>query len=308
MILRNTPTRVAAAVVLALVLAACGGKPPAPDSSPVAPSATPAAPTTVTGGATVSGTVAVSSSSAGLTAGNNFRGLLDTTYSIVVSVEGTSLSTVADGAGRFKLTGVPSGTVQLKFSGNGMQGSITLTGVKDADDISVSVTLTSAGASMDNSQQSDPAGTVQLEGRISAVAPGGVANALTVDATLVTIGDKTVIRHGSTDLKIGDLHVGDRVHVKGTKNGQGIAATEVMLQSDNVAVPVNLNGTVTELIGGFKCPSIRFVLQGWTVETDTNTSFQKAECGAVSKGASVHVKGTVQSSDRVLATWVQIGK
>jgi len=296
--------RVAVAAGLALALAACGGKSPAAGASPAAPSATASPAPTVVVGATVSGTVAVASGPAVVTAA---PGIHDTTYSIVVSVDGTSLSTVADGVGHFKLTGVPSGTVQLKFSGNGMQGSITLSGVKDADDISVAVTLTTTGAALDQTQQTDPAGTVEIEGRISALKPGGVANTVTVDSTTVSILPTADIRHGATVLVFADLQVGDRIHVKGIKSGQTVVANEVMVQNDNATVPVNVNGDVAALLSG-SCPAIRFTLAGWTVETDATTSFDKGPCSGIAKGTSVHVKGAVQSSGRVLATWVQTGK
>jgi hypothetical protein len=226
---------------------------------------------------------------------------------VVVSVAGTSLSTTADGAGRFKLTGVPSGTVELKFSGGGMQGSVTLTGVKDADQIDVTVTLSTSGAAI-QTQPPDTGGEVQLEGRIAAVNPGGVANTLLVEATTVSVPASATIRQGGTTIAFDTLRVGDRVHVKGLKNGQVLVANEVMLQNDNTSVPVNATGAVSQLQSGFACPAIRFTLSGWTIETSVATSFEKGACSTIVNGTSVHVKGDVQPSGRVLATWVQIGK
>ncbi len=195
-------------------------------------------------------------------------------YTIVVSVAGTSLSTTVDGVGRFKLTGVPSGTVELKFSGNGMQGSIILTGVKDADQVDVAVTLSSTGAAL-QTQERDTGGEVQLEGRIAALNPGGTANTLLVDSTTVSVPTTAIIRHGDTDIKFSELKVGDRVHVKGTKNGQLLTAREVMVQNDNTTVPVNVTGPVSLLQSGFTCPTIRFTVAGWIVETGAATDFQK---------------------------------
>ncbi len=301
---RNLSHAVAAAA-LALAVAACGGS----GSTPSAPAASPAAPTVVAPGpapatgATVTGTVAVSSGPTGLTA---VQGLSDTTYTVVVSVEGTALSTAADGAGRFKLTGVPAGTVQLKFSGNGMQGSITLSGIKDADEIDVAVTLSPSGASL--SKGSQPGGQVQLEGRVAAINPGGAANTLLVDATTVSVPGGTDIRHGDSPIAFADLKVGDRVHVQGTKTGQTLVASQVIVQNTNPTVPVNATGSVSLLQAGYGCPAIRFTLGGWIIETSAATSFEKGTCSTIANGTSVHVKGDVQSSGRVLATWVQIGK
>ena len=228
-------------------------------------------------------------------------------YTIVVSVPGTALSTTLDGVGRFKLTGVPSGTVELKFSGNGMQGSITLTGIKDADQVDIAVTLSSAGAAL-QTQERDTGGEVQLEGRIAAINPGGTANTLLVDSVTVSVPTTAIIRHGDTDMTFAELKVGDRVHVKGTRNGLLLTAREVVVQNDNASVPVNVTGAVSLLQSGFACPAIRFTVAGWIVETSAATDFQKGSCTSIANGTSVHVKGDVQSSGRVLATWVQVGK
>jgi len=295
------------AAVLALTLGACGSQSPAPTESPIAPTPTTQSPAPVpsTAGATVSGTVAVSSGPStvrALTASSS-----STSYTIVVSVAGTSLSTTADGVGRFKLTGVPSGTVQLKFSGEGMQGSVTLSGVKDADQIDVNVVLSPTGAAVETEGR-DNGSEAQLEGRIAALKPGGAATTLLVDATTVD-ASKAEIRHGEALVDFDDLHVGDRVHVKGVKTGTTLAARLIALQNDNPNVPVNVSGSVTALQSGSTCPVIRFTVGGWTVETSAATSFQKAACSTIAVGTSVHVKGDVQpSTGRVLATWVQIGK
>ena len=216
----KNPTCLALVVVLALSLGACGDKTSAPPTSPVAPTAAVPAPAptpapTPVGGATVTGSVAVASGPTGLRA----LSVSSSSYTIVVSVPGTSLSTTVDGVGRFKLTGVPSGTVELKFSGNGMQGSIVLTGVTDADQVDVAVTLSPTGAAL-QTQERDTGGEVQLEGRIAALNPGGTANTLLVDATTVSVPTTAIIRHGDIDIAFAELKVGDRVHVKGTKNGQ----------------------------------------------------------------------------------------
>jgi hypothetical protein len=48
---------------------------------------------------------------------------------VTVSVAGTGLSTVADNRGQFTLTNVPTGTVQLNFTGPGANATVTLSGV-----------------------------------------------------------------------------------------------------------------------------------------------------------------------------------
>jgi Domain of unknown function (DUF5666) len=286
---------------IAATIAACGSQPASPAQSPTSPTTTTSAPA-ATGGATISGVVTVLSS-----ASSASRLLASTTTAVVVTVVGTAISSVADSGGRFRLTGVPAGSVELKFSGNGQQGSVTLTDVKDADDISVVVTLGTTGASLQTEDRSTD-GVVEIEGRIAAVNPGNAANTLLVDSIKVSVPASAEIRHGSTAVPFTALAVGDRVHVRGTKTGDTIIADLVIDQNDNSNVPVNLNGAVSQLQSGFSCPNIRFTLEGWTVETSAATSFEKGPCLGIRPGTSVHVKGTVQSSGLVLATWVQTGK
>lgn len=148
----------------------------------------------------------------------------------------------------------------------------------------------------------------QLEGRVNAVNPGGASRTLLVDDTTVSVPAAATIRHGGTVVEFSTIKVGDRVHVKGSFSGTTLVAAEVMVQNTNAKVPVNAKGTVSRVETGYACPSIRFTVEGWLVETDTSTSFEKGTCSAVVVGATVHVKGEVQSTGRVLASWVQIGK
>lgn len=73
---------------------------------------------------------------------------------------------------------------------------------------------------------------VQLEGKIVAIS----ATAIVVDAagmgeTEAAINGETVIRKGNTSLTVDDLHEGDRVHVKATRDGESLIAREIKLQN-----------------------------------------------------------------------------
>lgn len=73
---------------------------------------------------------------------------------------------------------------------------------------------------------------VQLEGKIVSIS----ATAIVVDAagmgeTEAAINGDTVIRKGNTSLTVGDLHEGDRVHVKATREGESLIAREIKLQN-----------------------------------------------------------------------------
>ncbi|HVR43285.1 MAG TPA: DUF5666 domain-containing protein [Thermoanaerobaculia bacterium] len=73
---------------------------------------------------------------------------------------------------------------------------------------------------------------VELEGLITEVSD----DSITVDAagkgpTTATIDGETVIRRGGTMLSASDLEEGDRVHVRARKEGEGLVAELIILQS-----------------------------------------------------------------------------
>ena len=65
------------------------------------------------------------------------------------------------------------------------------------------------------------------------------------------------------------------------------------------------NGSISALSGS--CPSVAFVLEGRTVETDRRTDFKKLDCGDLRRGMSVKVKGKLQRDGSVLAERVEKG-
>ena len=64
------------------------------------------------------------------------------TLPVTVTVVGTSISTTVDRSGRFQLTNVPTGDVQLNFKGTGLDATLTVKGVQTGDLIDIAVRLT----------------------------------------------------------------------------------------------------------------------------------------------------------------------
>jgi hypothetical protein len=122
--------------LLALSATACGQASFAPTSpSGVAGRTVP----NTTNGAVISGTVNGMSQRA--TAPSDVSTPFATTP-ITVTVVGTSISTTIDGSGRFNLTGVPAGDVQLKFAGTGLDATLTVRDVKAGDRIEITARIT----------------------------------------------------------------------------------------------------------------------------------------------------------------------
>ena len=132
--------RVAALAVclVAAVTAACGQTSLSPTSPSVA-SGGPMVRGGSTSGAVITGTVNGGTQST--TSSETFAARATTTP-VTVTVVGTTISAVADGKGKFSLTGVPAGDVQLKFAGVGVDATITLFGVEAGDRIDLVVRVT----------------------------------------------------------------------------------------------------------------------------------------------------------------------
>ena len=63
----------------------------------------------------------------------------------------------------------------------------------------------------------------QLEGRIASI--DSSARSLVVRGVTVQVPASASIRHGATALTFSNLHVGDQVHVKGTKSDSVVTAS-----------------------------------------------------------------------------------
>lgn len=145
----NTRSTIGTMLVLAAIASGCGS---AASISPAAPSGIGASPSQ--SGATISGRVTSATSSV-VAAPTGERWAAMTNAGINVTVVGTSLNTVTDRNGLFTLSNVPSGRVQLRFSGQGSNAQVTLNGVDNGDRIEISVTLNGTAANVDSDRRSN---------------------------------------------------------------------------------------------------------------------------------------------------------
>jgi hypothetical protein len=279
-----------ALVIVNLAVVGCGGKSPA-SPSPAEPGNESPTPAPAAGSATIGGQV-VSQASA-MSAHMARAGLAG----ITVSVAGTSLSVVADGNGRFSLSNVPSGDQQLEFSGHGANARLTLEQIGAHETIDVTVAVTGGSAELVEEERVNGA-EAQLEGQISAVNTG--ARTLVVRGVTVQVPTTATIRHGGTELTFDNLHVNDRVHVKGSKSGSIVTASEVNVQQgeDTPGGPGTIEtakGVISKL--GGSCPDLTFSVGGKKVVVNASTEYLAgSSCGALANGATVEVEGPSQGS------------
>lgn len=291
-----------APVAVALLLAsACGGS----DSpSPVSPSpvesgpGAPPAPTPSASGATVSGTV--SSGAIGqLRALSLSQSMNAALAGVTVTVEGTNLSATTGPGGTFALRGVPPGHVRLRFQGSGASGTLDLDDVTESEEIELSVVVNGTTVELETEQRVTGA-QAQLEGKVVSVNYG--ARTLVVGTTTVTVPEGIPITNGNRALDLVDVTVDARVHVKGTRTGDAITATSVMVQQAGLE-RVTLSGVVSDLGGG--CPAATFKIGSQAVAVNSSTLFVQGECDDLVSGATVEVKGLGRTDGSVLATMVK---
>jgi hypothetical protein len=160
------------------------------------------------------------------------------TSRVTVTVAGTDISTVVDGNGEFTLTGVPPGDVQLRFAGNGVSASVTLSGVSATDRITVTISLNGNGARIDSERRNrgdddddddddedDEDDDNEVKGAVSNLSGTCPALSFTVRATT------SVRTNAATRFEDGPctrIANGARVEVEGRRQADGsILATEV---------------------------------------------------------------------------------
>jgi len=312
---------VALLVVALLAAAACGSKSPTSpstaqpgggDAPAPAPAPAPAGTATIAG-QVVAGAVALDTSSATPLAG------------VTVTVTGTSITVIADGNGRFSLSNVPGGDQQIEFDGHGAHAHVTIEHVVEQEKIEVTVAVTGGNAQV-MEQERVTGKQAQLEGTIAGKSES--ARTLEVHGVTVNVPNGVPIRHGSKSLTFANLHTGDRVHVKGSKDGETITATEVTVQKgedtpgngngngddnggngnddDNEHQnEVELDGTPSGMSGA--CPNLTFTLEGKTVTTGGDTQFRKGTCEEFKTAQKVEAEGTL-TGNTVAAKKVSIEK
>lgn len=263
------------ALALTLLLAGCAGT-----KSPVGPAETPAPAgnTAVVSGSVRSGSPLLSASTGAAVAG------------LVVTVVGTNISSGVDAAGRFTLTGVPAGDVQLKFTGPGVDATVRLSQVLAAQTVTLSVNVTATGVVVEAEVRSTSS-EGELEGRVEALPPTVAAGSLMVASMMVKTNAGTRIELGGATKAFADLQIGMRVHVVGVPSSGEVLASVIRIQNTNTWVPVQVNGVIDSLSGS--AALFDFKVGSRLVKGDSLTEFLGSGKGftALKNGVRVEVKG-----------------
>ena len=211
--------RLLSAILVAIVVAACGNSSASLDG----PSGVSRA-----NGAVITGRVSgVSLRTSTLDGTASTTGSAAAATTLRVTINGTNISTMVDGAGQFTMNGVPPGTVTLTFTGEGVSASLTLNNVNAGDEIRIEVRLNGNSARIesetrrqgDDDEDDDDANrdeANEVEGAVSALSGTCPAVTFTLGTRVVKTGSATVFDDPCTGIRNGV-----RVEVKGTRASDG---------------------------------------------------------------------------------------
>ena len=281
-------------------------------TSPAAPSsAAPGAAPAASVGATISGTVIGVSAPSGWTVHS---------APLTVSVSGSTMSTSVDGSGHFTLQNVPSGHVDLHFTGSGVDAHLALDGVADRSTLTITVRVSGSSAQLEDDHQQNDDGHVELEGLVTSIG----SSSLVVAGRTVNVTSATEIVHGDTHVALSAIHMNDRVHVKGTATSgtAPVMATKIEVQNtadkpgdtndddNNATGAVEVRGTIVANSFGGSCSafSLFFKVGTTTIRTNQSTQFEDTTCGGLKAGDTVEINGTKQTDGSVLAAKVEKDK
>jgi hypothetical protein len=220
---------------LSVLAAACGRGSSTPASPTSAAAATSApSPTGATSGAVISGTVV------GVTSASQFA---PRAVGLTVTVTGSSATATVDASGRFTLINVPTGHVDLHFTGAGTDAHLGLDNVADHQTVTITVRVSGSSAQMDT-EDSEDAGGVEV-----------------ITATEIELqGPSTPVPSPTpTPSPTPNPGGGDDGH----GNGDGNAT-------------VDLSGSIATKSG--TCPALTLTIGSTKVVTSASTSFKETFC------------------------------
>lgn len=153
---------------------------------------------------------------------------------VTVTIVGTDISTVVDGNGQFTLTGVPPGDVRLRFTGTGVDATITLSGVSATDRITITIALDGNRARVESEDRDDDDeeddeddeddDDNELKGAVSNLSGTCPSLTFTLQRTTVRTNNATAFKHGPCTRIVNGM----RLEVEGRRQSDGsLLATEV---------------------------------------------------------------------------------
>jgi hypothetical protein len=257
-------------------------------------------------GATIAGAVQSGAAAAGEIGASSVSGLR-------VSVTGTSLQATTDGSGRFTLSGVPSGRIELRFQGSGIDARLELEGLQNGQTLTLTIRVSGSSATRVDDDDDDD-GEVEFKGKVDSV---GASSLVVAGRTVKLDASTRLLDHDGMMIPLSGFHQGDFVEVEGTPESDGtVLAKKVKLEEtdedeeedeeedDEEGQEVEFTGTISRLNP--------LVIAGRTVKTDGSTRYfgRKRETLPSSEvlkiNNKVEVEGHKQPDNSVLAKKIEL--
>lgn len=229
------------------------------------------------------------------------------TTGMTISVIGSTETTTVDSVGRFRLVITPSGNVQLKLTGSGVNASTTVGTVTAGDTIQITIVVNGNTAEIADSDRASGQSR-EIEGRVEAVPPTTAAGTFKVaGVTITTTASTTYKKSGDGTASFADVLLGSRVHVKALPStGTVVTATEVNIQNQQTQLPVQINGTISALSG--TASAFAFNIGSQRILGNSATEFTgKGSFADMRNGVRAEVKAEYRATG-LYATRLNVGK
>ena len=245
------------------------------------------------GGVTINGSLVAPSSDGGSTNARTLGGpspSVSVPPGLTVTINGTNITATVDANGNWVLRNAPSGTIELRFNGQGVTATVTITNVQNGQTVTITISLPDGSTATVESDRRRGVGDEELEGRVESLPPTTAALSLVVAGQAVVTDATTQFFLNGAPATFSDLAIGQRVHVKGTMSGASLLAKIVMIQNTNTGGGLNLNGIVSNFSGTQS--AFQFNVDGRLVKGDAATVFfGNSAFSDLVNGARVEVKG-----------------
>jgi hypothetical protein len=243
-----------------------------------------------------------------------------------VQVVGTSLSSSVDGTGRFSLTNVPSGNVQLRFSGPNADATMGVGGLAAGQTVTIVVTVSGTQAALVSDSRS-PNAEIPINGTISGLTGSAAAFEFTIEGRILR-GDAATqfFGDGNRADSFTNLTNGARVEAKTQARDGFFYAVRIHINTPETAPTptptptptppptppqeesASIEGPLTGLSGG--SPNLTLAVNGTTVRTSASTDVQrrgdKQDLSTLRLGQTLHVVGVRRADGSIDARLIQI--
>jgi hypothetical protein len=240
-------------------------------------------------------------------------------------VVGTSLTTTADGSGRFTLTGVPAGAAQLHFTGPGTDATLPIGEVRTGDTVTLMVAVNGTAAAVLSDSRAPTGAPTPINGVVRNLTGSVDQFEFTIDGQRIR-GDRVTEFYGHpnmTPARVFEEMNNTRTEVKAwPRDGFWYAERlHVNLDEEVPETPTtpttpttpqdssaSIEGTLTTM-GGTR-PSLVLTIAGTTVRTSASTEVQRRgdvqDLSVLQIGMTIHVVGDRRTDGSIDARRLQI--